>query len=161
MARFLVVDLDGTLFDTNVRFELCLKEVGAKSLSELAGAKRRQFWQCYQSSKYMGYDRLNEKVADLVRRAKERGWTIIILTGRSEETQKQVTMQQLESNGIPYDQLIMRRPGDFRKDSDFKGEVIKELAARGEVIVIDDSEDVRKILSGRSYAPDNIPSNVF
>ena len=40
----LILDLDGTLFDTSARWNECEK---------LANGNKRMFWECYQSPRFM------------------------------------------------------------------------------------------------------------
>ena len=151
--KVLVVDLDNTLFNTQARFNACLAETGATSLNELKGEARRAFWECYQSPRYMDFDVPNPNVVDTVRRAKDKGWIVVLLTGRNGETQREKTLEQLAKYNVPYDYLIMRNPDDFRKETEYKKEILNSLKALGDVVLIDDNPEVRKLVL-RAYSPE-------
>ena len=134
--KAVIVDLDGTLFDTSERFSLCQKEAKSK----------REFWECYQSSRFMNLDKVNEKVAQLIRELAKK-YAIIIVSGRKKETQYDYTVKQLRDNNIPYSEIIMREGNDFSKDYEFKSKAIEQLLSKYEIeIIIDDSEEVRKTI---------------
>ena len=148
--KWAIFDLDGTLFNTEARFKECLYEVGAKSLDELRGEKRREFWECFLSDRYMFLDWPNDEVVRTLLRLKSEGIKIMILTGRREDTQRKATLIQLKAYGIPYDKLVMRKPNDYRKDHEFKIEEIKKLLESGVEIVgvWDDSRRVIEAVKG-------------
>lgn len=54
--------------------------------------------------------------------------TTIIMSGRTEEHRLE-TVEWLRARGISYDELYMRRSGDFRKDSVVKNELFREHVA--------------------------------
>jgi hydroxymethylpyrimidine pyrophosphatase-like HAD family hydrolase len=155
--KVLVVDLDNTLFNTQARYNACLAEQGVASLDSLLGETRRKFWECYQSPKYMDFDIPNKGVLDTVKRAKEKGWVVILLTGRNGETQREKTVEQLQKFNVPYDYLIMRNPGDYRKEVEYKREILNGLKGLGDVILIDDNPEVRKLVP-KSFPPDESPT---
>lgn len=154
--KILVVDLDNTLFDTRARYNACLAQLGVMSADQLKGELRREFWRCYQSPTLMELDKVNEDVANLVRDAKKKGWIVVLLTGRSGETQLEATKQQLRENNIPFDYLIMRGPGDYRKEVEYKGEILRSLSSLGDVVLVDDNPEVRQLVS-KSYPPESLP----
>src|SRR5690606_18700513 len=53
-------------------------------------------------------------------------WDTIILSGRNGESEPE-TRRWLEDNGVQYDELHMRKPGDDRKDSVVKEEMFNEF----------------------------------
>lgn len=67
-------------------------------------------------------DELNRPVYDVVKSYHERGHRIILVSGRM-DTYKPQTLKWLEKHQIPYDELIMRREKDMRKDSMIKREI--------------------------------------
>ena len=153
-----IFDLDGTLFDTQKRYNACLDEVHAKSLDELKGKPRVEFWECYQSEKYMDLDEPVRPVINMTKELKKRDYMIVVLSGRMER-QREKTVEQLKKYDIPYDALILRKEGDFRKDYEYKWEVIKYYLSLGyKVVVFDDSEKVRELYPQGSYDPKNLPS---
>ena len=142
--RTAVLDLDGVLFDVNERLRLCLDEVGARAVEELAGVKRKQFWDCFLSTKYMQLDKPNQELVSYVKKLRSEGVKIVIVTGRREDTQKELTLEQLRKAGVEFDEIYFRRAGDFRKDHEYKADIIKQLIEKGHEIaeVWDDSESV-------------------
>ena len=131
-----VFDLDGVLIDVSERLARCLKESG--------GRKDRVFWNCFLSSKYMYLDKPNTELVEYVRKLKQLGYRIIIVTGRRRDTQLDATIAQLRAFGVPFDELYMREPNDYRKDHEFKTDIVKRLLEKGYEIteVWDDSERV-------------------
>ena len=155
--KILILDLDGTVVDTTKRFEMCLREVNANSLNELKGKQRSAFWNCFQSPKFMNLDEPNYRVIEFVKALKNKGYLVHIVSGRT-ENQLEATLEQLNKYNVPYDKITVRRPNDFRKDFEFKGEVINAYVREGhEVIIVDDSPDVRALLPEKAYDPNNLP----
>lgn len=104
-----IVDIDGTLSIVGSRIE-CLKSDPPD-------------WDAF-------YARCNEDVENhavslLVGALFWDSWRIVLLTGRP-ECVRQKTGHWLTANHIEYDQLIMRRDGDFRHDTIVKPELLQE-----------------------------------
>jgi len=139
-----VLDLDGVLFNVDERLKLCLGEAGARAVEELAGVKRKQFWDCFLSAKYMHLDKPNQELVSYIKKLRSEGVKIVIVTGRREDTQKELTLEQLRRAGVEFDEIYFRRAGDFRKDHEYKVDIIKQLIEKGHEIaeVWDDSESV-------------------
>lgn len=71
--------------------------------------------------------------ADVVAAAREqaaKGLAILIVTSR-EFIWRDLTLDWLVANDIPYDALYMRIVGDFRKDVVIKTEILKQITADG------------------------------
>ncbi len=66
-------------------------------------------------------DLLNKPVAEIVKRYKELGFSILLLSGRH-DSYKEQTKKWLAKHQITYDLLLMRSAQDFRKDSLVKKE---------------------------------------
>jgi predicted kinase len=64
----------------------------------------------------------NEPICELVRMFKEKGYWIIIVSGRDDSC-KADTETWLKCNNIPYDMIHMRKVGDSRKDVIVKQEI--------------------------------------
>ena len=149
-----VFDLDGVLFNVNERLRKCLSEVGASSVEEMSKEQRRQFWKIFLSTKYMHLDKPNKELINYISELKSKGIRIIIITGRREDTQKEYTLKQLKEAGISFDEIYFRPANYFRKDYEFKAEVVEKLIEKGYEIVEfwDDSERVvekmKKVLRG-------------
>ena len=69
-------------------------------------------------------DLLNEPVAAVLKMAKQRGYQVILLSGR-EDKFREPTMRFLDKHQIGYDLLLMRTSNDFRKDNIIKRELFE------------------------------------
>ncbi|MGB0522329.1 MAG: AAA family ATPase [Flammeovirgaceae bacterium] len=69
-------------------------------------------------------DELNQPVYDVVKSYHEKGYRVILVSGRM-DTYKPQTLTWLEKYQIPYDELIMRREKDMRKDAAIKREIFE------------------------------------
>jgi predicted kinase len=69
-------------------------------------------------------DLLNEPVANLVKNYQKLGYKIILLSGRM-DLYKPQTLRWLEKHEIVYDELLMRKGKDQRKDSIIKREIFE------------------------------------
>jgi len=137
----LILDLDGTLFDTSARWNECEK---------LANGNKRMFWECYQSPRFMNMDEPKREVITFVQQLIEekKPEVIAVVSGRSEK-QREDTLKQLSEIGIEPNEVVLRGEKDFRKDHEFKRDVIRKLMEKygqGKVIMIDDSDAVLKYL---------------
>lgn len=144
--KAVVFDVDGVLVDSSSRFRACLDEVGLEDLSKARGLKRRLFWDCFLSERYVYLDRVREDMASLARGYASRGYRIIVVTGRP-ESMKRITVEQLRAAGIEDAEIYFRKRGDYRSDSEYKVDVVRALVNRYEIeAVYDDSEEVVKAL---------------
>ena len=69
-------------------------------------------------------DLLNEPVAATLKMAKQRGYQVILLSGR-EDKFREPTVRFLDKHQIDYDLLLMRTSNDFRKDNIIKRELFE------------------------------------
>jgi len=137
----LILDLDGTLFDTSARWNECEK---------LANGNKRMFWECFQSPRFMNLDKPKREVIRFVQQLIEekKPEVIAVVSGRSEK-QREDTLKQLSEIGIEPTEVVLRGEKDFRKDHEFKREAVRKLMEKydqDKVIMIDDSEAVLKYL---------------
>jgi hypothetical protein len=66
---------------------------------------------------------------------------IFLFSGRNGESEPQ-TRNWLKANHVPFDELHMRKPGDMRKDSVIKGELLdKHIIGKYNVIFCLDDRD--------------------
>lgn len=70
-------------------------------------------------------DLLNEPVANVLKNYKSLGYNILLVSGR-EEQYKEPTLRFLEKYAIPFDELLMRKSKDSRKDAIIKTEIYNE-----------------------------------
>jgi len=137
----LVLDMDGTLFDTSARWNECEK---------LANGNKRMFWECYQSPRFMNLDKPKWEVIEFVKQLIEEKEpeVIAVVSGRSEK-QREATLKQLSEIGIEPNEVVLRGEKDFRKDHEFKRDAVRRLREKydqNKVIVIDDSDTVLEYL---------------
>jgi len=125
--RFAVlVDLDGTLVDVY-------------SIRHLVRERPRNFDAFHSASSDAP---ANHIVIQVVDRLRELGFQILVLSGRPEKW-RALSMDWLQKNGIPDDQLYMRAENDFRPDQVVKKEMYSALEAHFEVtLAIDDNPKV-------------------
>jgi len=136
--KAVVFDLDGVLVDSSERFKLCESE---------SGGDRRRFWECFLSEKYMDLDRPVEKYIQILKSYAAQGYRVIIITGRVRETQEAKTLRQLSEWGITYHEIYFRSRGDYRKDFEYKSEVVRNLSKKYRIeAVFDDSKAVVEAL---------------
>ena len=137
----LVLDLDGTLFDTSARWGECEK---------LDNGNKRMFWECFQSPRFMNLDKPKWDVIRFAQQLIEekRPEVIAVVSGRSEK-QREDTLKQLSEIGIEPNEVVLRGEKDFRKDHEYKKDIIRKLREKcdqDKVIVIDDSDAVLEYL---------------
>jgi predicted kinase len=71
-------------------------------------------------------DELNEPVANVLRNYKKLDYKILLVSGR-EDKYKEPTLRFLEKHAIEFDDLIMRKSSDNRKDSIVKTEIYTDF----------------------------------
>jgi len=138
--RLLVLDLDGTLMDSQKRWAECQK---------LFPNDKRGFWNCFQSERFMGLDSPKENVISYAKSLIDNETVVVVVSGRSER-QMNRTLEQLRNIGIDFNEIYLRKEKDFRKDFQFKGEIVSQLIQKyspAETILIDDSDDVLNHIS--------------
>lgn len=124
-----VVDLDGTLADGTHRLHL----LPTKDL--------------HLTESWSGFNRAAvgdapiESTIAVVNGLWVSGFGVIVLTGRSDEVQRETALWLL-NNGVKCDYLIMRRHDDNRKDTIIKEEVLRAIGLENIVCAFDDSPTV-------------------
>jgi predicted kinase len=88
-------------------------------------------------------DLLNEPVANVLKNYKKLGYKILLVSGR-EDRYKEPTVGFLEQHEIAYDDLIMRKTKDNRKDSIIKTEIYTQFIKDNYFVefVLDDRNQV-------------------
>ena len=130
-----IVDLDGTLAD------------GTHRLHHLYPKENRD-WDKYFELCHL--DTPHDDVISMVNALRSSGLTIIILTGRREET-REPTERWLEHKGVAYDALIMRPVGNYTNDHIWKAEIIKLFGKENILMIIEDRNRIVKTLREEGY----------
>ena len=127
MMKALIIDLDGTIANNTHRQHY------------IEGDKKD--WQSFNAA-HVG-DTLNTWCAEIMTNMGLNNYRIIIVSGRSDEFRNS-TIQWLEYNTVPYDELYMRPAGDHRKDSVVKEEIYRSIIAPNYEVLfcIDDRQQV-------------------
>ena len=132
-----VFDIDGTLLNIQKRLEISERE---------SNGNKKLFWQIFLSEKYLDLDTPNERVIKFLQEKWQEDIKVIIVTGRTRNMER-YTYYQLSTFNIPWNEAYFRSKGDFRKDYEYKSEIMKKLMQKYEILfIIDDSEEVRKAI---------------
>ena len=107
--RVIVFDIDGTIANVNHRRQFV--------------ATKPKNWAAWNAG--MANDTVYEDIRWLLDTFKT-SCQIILCSGRSDDT-RLVTERWLEDNDIYYNQLFMRRAGDYRQDSIVKVELLAQI----------------------------------
>lgn len=140
------VDFDDTLFFTKHLVEEVIKtELGDISYEEFKKLPKQIKSKIYEKAFTEFYHKAkpNKKLIALLREYKNKGYTIIILTGRLENT-REVTEKLLSLYNVPYDKLVMRSDLS-KKDEEWKAEIIAKYKDKEKVIFEDKLENILHI----------------
>lgn len=88
-------------------------------------------------------DKLNRPVANILKIYANEGYRVLLVSGR-EDCFREPTLRFLEKYNIPYEQLWMRKSGDYRKDTVIKQEIFeKEILGKYFIeFILDDRDQV-------------------
>ena len=103
MKGTVFVDIDGTVADLTHRRKYL--QGGAKN------------WPAFERA--IPQDTPIQWVIDAVRRLYDAGWTVVMMSGRGEQS-KEATVAWLEKHGVPYHAIYMRRRWEFEPDGSIK-----------------------------------------
>ncbi len=126
-----IVDLDGTLSDGSHRLHLLPTE----------NLHLTESWSEFNRAA-AGDSPIKSTIA-VINGLWVSGFAIVILTGRSDEVRYE-TCKWLNENGVKFDEIIMRRQDDNRKDSVIKEEALRAIGLDNIVCAFDDSPNVVK-----------------
>ena len=88
-------------------------------------------------------DEVKHAAAETVRVFARAGYAIVLFTGRNDSS-REMTIAWLRVNDVPFDELVMRRTGDRRKDSTVKREMYERVVpgTYDVLLVLDDRNQV-------------------
>lgn len=87
----------------------------------------------------------NQNVVDILFEAADKGFTIIIATGRNEKY-RDVTQAWLDEHNIPYDNIFMRPEDDFSPDTVIKNNIFQQINQHYHMVhFVDDRTDIAKV----------------
>ena len=128
--KTVIFDLDGTLALIDSRRELSLKDNGKID------------WDVFFDSKMISLDDPNQPVIDMANMLSKQGYTIMILSGRSDVTY-QATIDWLNKHDIWFDNLIMRPQNHlYKPDNDLKQMWLDSIGKDNVAMVFDDRNQV-------------------
>lgn len=127
MTKIIIVDVDGTLADIEHR-------------RHYVSSKPKNWGAFFRSQKF---DTPHSDIVYLVNLLKSDGNTVIVASGRGDDTKDQ-TVQWLTQHGVQFDDIFMRKAGDYRSDDIIKKEILEEIRVKyGEpYMAIDDRDQV-------------------
>ena len=130
MDKIVIFDLDGTLALIDKRRDLATKDNG------------KMDWDVFFDPNNIDLDLPNQTVIDMANMLSKQGYTILILSGRSDVTY-QATIDWLNKYGVWFDNLIMRTQ-DFlyMRDSDLKHMWLNTIGKDRVAMVFDDRQQV-------------------
>jgi phosphoglycolate phosphatase-like HAD superfamily hydrolase len=130
MNKTIIFDLDGTLALIDKRRALATKDNG------------KMDWDVFFDSNNIDLDLPNQPVIDMANMLSKQGYTILILSGRSDVTY-QATIDWLNKYGVWFDNLIMRtKHYHYTKDSDLKQMWLDSIGKDNVAMVFDDRQQV-------------------
>ena len=108
--KVIVFDIDGTIANVDHRRHWV--------------ATKPKNWAAWNAG--MSNDTVHEDIVEMMDLFADKDYQIILCSGRGDDT-RAVTEKWLADNDIPYNQLFMRRAGDYRKDSIVKVELLQQI----------------------------------
>ena len=108
--KVIVFDIDGTIADVTHRRHWV--------------ASKPKNWAAWNAG--MANDTVHEDIVEMMDLFADKDYQIILCSGRGDDT-RAVTEKWLADNDIPYNQLFMRRAGDYRQDSIVKVELLQQI----------------------------------
>jgi len=143
--KIVISDLDGTIIDDNLAIKEASRKIVGKELNRQEVRKlpkdlKAKIYDLAQSS--VDLFKPKNKVVELIKKLKEQGFYVVVLTARFEEKRKE-TEELLKKLGVPYDEVVLRDKEAQKKDDEvWKKEIIKELIAKEMVFLEDKPENL-------------------
>ena len=130
MDKIVIFDLDGTLALIDKRRAISTKDNG------------KMDWDIFFNPKNIDLDLPNQPVMDMANMLSSQGYTIMILSGRSDVTH-QATRDWLNKHDIWFDHLTMRPQNHlYMADNDLKQMWLDSIGKDNVAMVFDDRQQV-------------------
>tara|TARA_B100000780_G_scaffold91347_1_gene63228 strand:- start:100 stop:549 length:450 start_codon:yes stop_codon:yes gene_type:complete len=130
MDKIVIFDLDGTLALIDKRRAISTKDNG------------KMDWDIFFNPKNIDLDLPNQPVMDMANMLSSQGYTIMILSGRSDVTH-QATRDWLNKHGVWFDTLTMRPQNHlYMADNDLKQMWLDSIGKDNVAMVFDDRQQV-------------------
>ena len=121
--KYVSFDIDGVLVNSESRLRMCIKP------------NNEVDWDCFLDCNKLYLDRPKPRNIDFLRLLRDRGFGILIVTGR-DEPMRECTINQLRSFGVDgFEGLFMRPRGNTEPDHVYKLWMIKNLLSKYEILV--------------------------
>jgi len=121
--NYVVVDIDGTLFDVRRRWKIAAKQAKPPS---------PKFWALFMNPEYLQYDTPNDGAAEVLNEIQNLDIEIVYLSGRRMSLLEH-TRKQLKNHDFPEGIVLHRDKG--RPTENFKISVLNRLKYEGNVIM--------------------------
>lgn len=136
-------DMDGTLNNVN-------------NLRHFLEGKYRDFDSFHRMSEF---EPENPEVLQLLRDAHAAGFAVLITTARS-EPYRETTQKWLDDRDAPFENLMMRKEGDFRSDYEVKKEMFEEISKHYDIVrCVDDNPQAIRAWEENGVNVTKIPFN--
>ena len=140
-ARVVIFDIDGTLADISHRLHF----VEHDSFRE---DTHNSDWDSFLDPENVKKDLPIWQLVNLAKSLNSCNYEIWLLTGR-QESLRVTTEAWLESHGILYTKLIMRKNSDYRPDYEVKAEMLDDLELCNIQFAVDDRTPVVEMMKNR------------
>lgn len=136
-------DMDGTLNNVN-------------NLRHFLEGKYRDFDSFHRMSEF---EPENPEVLQLLRDAHAAGFAVLITTARS-EPYRETTQKWLDDRDAPFENMMMRKEGDFRSDYEVKKEMFEEISKHYDIVrCVDDNPQAIRAWEENGVNVTKIPFN--
>jgi len=141
LPKVIVVDIDGTLFDTRKRWD---------KASEYAKPPSPDFWNLFMSDDFIKLDTPIKNSARVLRYLEREGFSIIYLSGRRKSLLLDTEIA-LEKAGFPEGEIILRERGIATED--FKIREMRRIAIDNNIVMSIGDSDSDKYVAMKTTVP--------
>lgn len=135
--KIIICDVDGTISNPTHRLKWVRDEKNDRCENGNRGSgKARKNWKKFFEA--MGDDSLRESTLEILNKYALEGHLIVMVTARPQEYLPD-TVEWLNHHNVPYDFMIMRKDGDYRRDDIIKQEILDKWFDKDDIeVVLDD-----------------------